>query len=349
MAVPRNTRSTSGVIYYRHGNIVYLQFNLRPTRIAMPKAGSHLLLRCAGGAIIVVTTVLAACAQEPTATPIKSATAEASPSPSPPRSKKKADLKEKKVRYSLVPTVKSAETSPKAKDVQIWDTPGKSLVDEYVYGDRREDRTPSPKAAKAEAASGFPFPPPRPSAFQVIPRELLVAGRPRLLLKDIATELDSAFTACGYGEKTYYGIPDGFAMVSRIEQINEDGTPNSHRWSLEIIPIEKFSLRAYLNALFKGRSGHYRVIAFIATPHSFTPKNVEVTSDQTTEWFFGGSTTLPEEIGNREYSASHACTAFIYEFRRIAGGQPEFVKPSQMTGRTHLENAGLWVALAKPQ
>jgi hypothetical protein len=311
----------------------------------MPKAGSHLLQRCAGSAIIVVTTVLAACAQEPTATPIKSATAEASPSPSPPRPKK-ADLKEKKVRYILVPTVKSAETSPKAKEVPMtWDTQSESLVAVAEYGGRR----PSPKAAKAEAASGFPFPPPRSSAFQVIPRELLVAGRPRVLLKDIATELDSAFTACGYGEKTYYGIPDGFAMVSRIEQINEDGTPNSHRWSLETIPIEKFSLRAYLNALFKARSGHYRVIAFIATPHSFTPKNVEVTSDQTTEWFFGGSTTLPEEIGNREYSASHACTAFIYEFRRIAGGQPEFVKPSQMTGRTHLEKAGLWVALAKPQ
>jgi hypothetical protein len=337
------------MIYYRRGNIVYLQFNIRPTRIAMPKAGSHLLQRCAGSAIIVVTTVLAACAQEPTATPMKSASAEASPSPSPPQSKKKADLKEKKARYVLVPTVKSAETSPKAKEARmIWDTVSKSIVGEDVY-DHREHRTPSPKAAKKEAASGFPFPPPRPSAFQVIPRELLVAGRPLLLLKDIATELDSAFTACGYGEKTYYGILDGFAMVSRIEQINEDGTPNSHRWSLETIPVEKFSLRAYLNALFKARSGHYRVIAFIATPHSFTPKNVEVTSDQTTEWFFGGSTTLPEEIGNREYSASHACTAFIYEFRRIAGGQPEFVKPSQMTGRTHLEKAGLWLALAKAQ
>ncbi len=48
--------------------------------------------------------------------------------------RKKADLKAKKIRYILVPTVKSAETSPKAKEVRMtWDTQSESLVDKYVY------------------------------------------------------------------------------------------------------------------------------------------------------------------------------------------------------------------------
>jgi hypothetical protein len=48
--------------------------------------------------------------------------------------KKKADLKAKKIRYILVPTVKSAETSPQAKEVRMtWDTQSESLVDKYVY------------------------------------------------------------------------------------------------------------------------------------------------------------------------------------------------------------------------
>src|SRR5437867_4098258 len=48
--------------------------------------------------------------------------------------KKKADLKAKKIRYLLVPTVKSAETSPQAKEVRMtWDTQSESLVDNYVY------------------------------------------------------------------------------------------------------------------------------------------------------------------------------------------------------------------------
>ncbi len=48
--------------------------------------------------------------------------------------KKKADLKAKKIRYLLVPTVKSAETSPQAKEVRMtWDTQSESLVDKNVY------------------------------------------------------------------------------------------------------------------------------------------------------------------------------------------------------------------------
>jgi hypothetical protein len=48
--------------------------------------------------------------------------------------KKKAALKAKKVRYILIPTVKSAETSPQAKEVRMtWDTQSESLVDNYVY------------------------------------------------------------------------------------------------------------------------------------------------------------------------------------------------------------------------
>ena len=48
--------------------------------------------------------------------------------------KKKAALKAKKIRYLLVPTVRSEETSPKAKEVRMtWDTQSESLVDNYAY------------------------------------------------------------------------------------------------------------------------------------------------------------------------------------------------------------------------
>jgi hypothetical protein len=48
--------------------------------------------------------------------------------------KKKAALKAKKIRYLLVPTVRSGETSPKAKEVHMtWDMQSESLVDNYAY------------------------------------------------------------------------------------------------------------------------------------------------------------------------------------------------------------------------
>jgi hypothetical protein len=48
--------------------------------------------------------------------------------------RKKDELKKKNIRYLAVPTVRSKQTSPKAKEVlMVWDIPRESLVGEYVY------------------------------------------------------------------------------------------------------------------------------------------------------------------------------------------------------------------------
>ena len=47
---------------------------------------------------------------------------------------KKNELKKKNIRYLAVPTVRSKETSPKAKEVlMVWDIPRESLVGQYAY------------------------------------------------------------------------------------------------------------------------------------------------------------------------------------------------------------------------
>jgi len=48
--------------------------------------------------------------------------------------RKKDELKKKKIRYLAVPTVRSKEISPKAKEVlMVWDIPRESLVGQYAY------------------------------------------------------------------------------------------------------------------------------------------------------------------------------------------------------------------------
>jgi hypothetical protein len=48
--------------------------------------------------------------------------------------RKKDELKKKNIRYLAVPTVRSKETSPKAKEVlMVWDIPRESLAGQYVY------------------------------------------------------------------------------------------------------------------------------------------------------------------------------------------------------------------------
>jgi hypothetical protein len=47
---------------------------------------------------------------------------------------KKQQLKKKKVRYLAVPTVRSKETSPEAKEVlMVWDVPRETLASKTVY------------------------------------------------------------------------------------------------------------------------------------------------------------------------------------------------------------------------
>jgi hypothetical protein len=47
---------------------------------------------------------------------------------------KKTELKKKNIRYLAVPTVRSKQTSPKAKEViMVWDIPRESLVGQYAY------------------------------------------------------------------------------------------------------------------------------------------------------------------------------------------------------------------------
>ena len=193
----------------------------------------------------------------------------------------------------------------------------------------------------------FPFPPPLASAFDEIPRELLVDRKTHPKLKDVDVALSSAFAKCGYGEKSFKAVPDGFALASRLEQINADGSFGANRWSLETAPIRSFSITSYLSALFRARAGHFRVVVFVVTNHPFNQTDAKVSSDQATSWVKKGLNQLPKKIGDRDYTDDYTCMALIYEFETLGGGQSRFVEPSEITGRTHLEKSGLMAALAR--
>ena len=138
-------------------------------------------------------------------------------------------------------------------------------------------------------------------------------------------------------------------MASRIEQMNQDGTAKelADRWSLEVPPMRKFSLSAYLTALFRARPGYYRVIVFVVTSHPFSQSNTKVTASDIRLWVSSGLNALPENIASRDYTSAHRCNALIYEFKRTGTQQAEFVDPSELTGQTHLEKSGLLAAFAK--
>ncbi len=59
---------------------------------------------------------------------------------------------------------------------------------------------------------------------------------------DIGNALESAFRTAGYVEYSYYAVPQGFALVSRLKQINTVAAKDaSFRWTTTIAAPRVFS------------------------------------------------------------------------------------------------------------
>lgn len=199
----------------------------------------------------------------------------------------------------------------------------------------------------------FPWPPPRASARTTIPPALfakLAAGPPTL--GDVDRKLAAALDANDYSERSYYLVPDGFAIATRLEQINSDGTPKAgtQRWLAGSGPLREFSLRAYLAALFSANQGYYRVIVFIVTPHPFSQADVSVRRDEAIAWLSEGLNTLPRSIAEKPYSHEHSCSALIYEFEQPSQSKAHEAKiqiPGRLPAGVHLRKANLWKELER--
>ncbi len=201
--------------------------------------------------------------------------------------------------------------------------------------------------AGAVEGEGYPrfWPPPRPSVAAVVPMASLLGCAAGATLRDVGRRLETLLGEAGYDERSYYAVPDGFALVARLEQIHPDGTPKEppDRWSLAVRPMTRFSIIAYFRALFAATPGHFRIITFVVTPHPFTAGRARVEQQEAQAWLSEGLNTLPAAIGALPLTDAYACTALVYEFERRTVDHPvRFKDPSALTAVTHLKKAHLW-------
>ncbi len=193
----------------------------------------------------------------------------------------------------------------------------------------------------------FPWPPPQASASFAIPAELVHASRGTTIrLGDVNDTLRRALEACGYTEGSYFAVPDGFALVTRLEQINSDGSPKqSGRWCTELQPLRQFSVRDYLVSLFFANTGLYRIIVFVVTPHPFSQSQTHISRDEMRDWLRSGSNRLPNSVARQEYTAGFSVTALVYEFEQQESQGPSQTLSSRITGMDHLNKSGFLSAL----
>ncbi len=197
----------------------------------------------------------------------------------------------------------------------------------------------------------FPWPPPEASASAKVPSKFLRSSAADTTLADAARTIEEALDHTGYTERSYYAVPEGFALVTRLEQFNPDGTSKNppDRWAVEVTRPKVFSLKSYLEALFKAQEGHFRIISFIVTTMPFMQSTQAVVSrEEAMEWLTSGVQILPHPIGERPYTEHHYCVALIYEFEQpTRNHEPFFKKLSLLPGVEHLKQAQLWKHLEK--
>jgi hypothetical protein len=209
-----------------------------------------------------------------------------------------------------------------------------------------------PSWGKSDEVPTFPWPPPESSAMAVLPQYLFQDHQKFQTLGDFDQALQAGLRSTGYMETSYLAVPAGFALVTRIEHIEPDGTPKApeQRWTTEPqkIKITRFSLRAYLRALFTENPGFYRVNVFVVTDVPFSRSDAQVTPDDAHDWLVGGLDVLPATIASRPWTREIKCTVLIYEFVRREGKEPEILRRASPDGPGHLKKAKLWAALGLP-
>jgi hypothetical protein len=186
----------------------------------------------------------------------------------------------------------------------------------------------------------------------VLPRVLLVGPLIDPALGEVSDRLLNALGSAGYTEGSFYSVPGGFALVTRLEQISSDGRPKQSpdRWTVTLRPLSllHFSLSDYLSALFHASPGFYRVIAFVVSPRPFNQDPTPLTRDEALALLPGGVNVLPEPLRAQPYAAEFACTALVYEFQQAAAGEnPTLRLPSSLTGEMHLVRSAIMMGFGQ--
>ncbi|MEO6039711.1 MAG: hypothetical protein ABIQ93_14960 [Saprospiraceae bacterium] len=193
----------------------------------------------------------------------------------------------------------------------------------------------------------FPFPAPNWSA----DADLDIYFKSCKTLGDADQKIRQALDITGFYSRKYFQVPNGFALVTRMEQFNKDGCSKSEaaRWKTRPVRDETFSVMGYLASFFTTEPGYFRIFAFLVTDATITSdQKRQLSREEATNWLNEGACRLPELIGTRAFGKNTGVTALIYEFRvPESTRQPVFAQPSELEGIIHLRQARILGSLEK--
>ncbi len=190
----------------------------------------------------------------------------------------------------------------------------------------------------AEVEPGrFPWPPPNPSFQSTLGADLYAGVQ---TLGDMNERLSAALERIGIPDfrRRYYPVPNGFALVTSLEKIDDEGRPTENRWSQDIYVLDPPSIGNWLWALVNARSGRFRVIAIIVTSDDVDTDGSVGDRDEATGWLNSGLSALNSDRAECAFGSKHRVTVLVYEFEHVEQQEPQLVS---QTNIDHLSNSGL--------
>jgi len=201
----------------------------------------------------------------------------------------------------------------------------------------------SPNNSTSETVSGFPDSPPYPTTFTTIPSSLLHVDESSTL-GNLGDEIGEALEGAGFS-RTYYRFRDGFAVVACIEQIDGLGhsLPPPDRFSLEVAPMQSFTLAEYFSRLINAHPGHFRLFVITVSSNSFQFGSGSLSEAQAIAFIKNGTPNLVGAIRNAPVPRSVTCVALVYEFyKSTISSYPVLSNSPLVSAREHLRLAGIW-------
>jgi hypothetical protein len=165
----------------------------------------------------------------------------------------------------------------------------------------------------------FSFPPPQPTTYT------LRQNLGNISANDYVVKLEEQLKNAGFnkGEFKFFSRDKEFAIVTRFEQIQENGDAlkGDRRWSEEFQSVD--GINKYAEYLVWGKKSYYRVWAFLVTNQDYAPESGSiVTFEIAKNWLAKGNLKLSEKIKGSSESPglmlddNYSCYVLIYIFQK---------------------------------
>lgn len=142
-----------------------------------------------------------------------------------------------------------------------------------------------------------------------------------------------------------YKANDGFALITRLEQTNENGIPlaSKSRWSKEIATGSGWG--DYWTNLLAGKTGYYRSLIFIVNKDANFKDNGSSYADaknMESKIYNNGNFELSNDIKNLK-SSEYSMTVLIYRFEKKNGGIIRAIgkNENEIPAETYLKPLGI--------